>query len=82
MKLTQSGENSISSGLSGQVESMKRCGRFLDNMVSFVRSYIQTCFKKRKVKPEETNEEKSLRMNMTMKFGGSYKDVLLDIMSS
>ncbi len=82
MKLTQSGENSMNSGLSGQVESMKRCGTFVDNMVSLVRSYLQTCFKKRKVKPEETNEEKSLRLNMTMKFGGNYKDVLLEMMSN
>jgi hypothetical protein len=49
MTLTQSGKNSTNSGLSGQVESMKRCGRFLDNMVSVVKSYVQTCFKKRKV---------------------------------
>lgn len=49
MKMTQSGEISTNSGLSGQIESMKRCGRFLDNMVSLVRTYVQTCFKKRKV---------------------------------
>ena len=45
MKLTQSGEVSTNSGLSGQIESMKRCGRFLDNIVSVVRTYLQTSFK-------------------------------------
>jgi hypothetical protein len=82
MLMTQSVENSTNSALSGQIESMKRCGKFLDNIVSLVRSYAQTCFKKRKVKPEETNEEKSQRLNMAMNFGGNYKDVLLDVMSS
>jgi hypothetical protein len=40
MMLTQSVENSTHSALSGQIESMKRCGKFLDNIVSLVRSYV------------------------------------------
>ena len=36
---SQSGDISSSSGQSYQIEFMKRCGKFLDNMVALVKSY-------------------------------------------
>lgn len=54
--LKNTSKSTMPSSLTSQLESLKKCGRFLDNVFNQISKYLQTCFVKRKVKHEEKTE--------------------------